>query len=205
MRTNGHTCMHTYIHTCMHTYTYIHAYIHIHKYTHIHTYIHTHTYIHACIHTYMHTYIHSYIYACIHTYTHKYIHTYIHAYIHTYMHVRKQKQMVAHGVCSSTANCQTKIPAIFRAIFGIFRGNLNFLFVLTAPFLAEPQLGNNGLIYMTKNTLEEARTEESCLVPMPATITARPKTLLSFEFSGMPFFFLPISKTFNRRVKLVRR
>jgi len=46
--------------------------------------------------------------------------------------------MIAHGVCSSTANCQTKISAIFRGIFGIFRGNLNFCWYLLHNFSRNP-------------------------------------------------------------------
>jgi hypothetical protein len=37
--------------------------------------------------------------------------------------------LVAHGDYSSIANCRAKIPAIFRGIFGIFRGISKFVFI----------------------------------------------------------------------------
>jgi hypothetical protein len=40
-----------------------------------------------------------------------------------------KRQLVAHEDYSSIANCRTKIPAIFRGIFGIFRGISIFLFI----------------------------------------------------------------------------
>jgi hypothetical protein len=48
---------------------------------------------------------------------------------------RKKRQLVAHRDYSSTANWQTKIPAIFQAIFGIFRGPSKHLFT--------PQISRN--------------------------------------------------------------
>jgi hypothetical protein len=52
---------------------------------------------------------------------------------------------VAHGDDSSTANSRTKIAAIFRSIYGIFRGIYKFLFTYISRFLAEPWLQNNEL------------------------------------------------------------
>lgn len=38
----------------------------------------------------------------------------------SFLQLRKQSHLVAHGDYFSTANRRTKIPSIFRAIFGIF-------------------------------------------------------------------------------------
>jgi hypothetical protein len=46
----------------------------------------------------------------------------------TYENENKTKrQLVMHGDYSSTANCKTEIPAIFRGTRGIFRGILKLL------------------------------------------------------------------------------
>jgi hypothetical protein len=47
----------------------------------------------------------------------------------TFTDQKTKKQLVAHGDYSCSANCRTKISAIFRGIFGIFRAISKFLCV----------------------------------------------------------------------------
>ena len=42
---------------------------------------------------------------------------------------KTKRKVEAHGEYSSTAKCRTKIPTIFRGVFGIFRGISKLLFV----------------------------------------------------------------------------
>jgi hypothetical protein len=42
---------------------------------------------------------------------------------------KTKRLLVAQGDYSSTATCRAKIPAIFRGIFGFFRGISKFLFI----------------------------------------------------------------------------
>ena len=49
---------------------------------------------------------------------------------------------MTHAVYSRTANCRTKLLAIFRDIFGIFRGVSTTVILFIPRYLAEPSLGN---------------------------------------------------------------
>lgn len=57
---------------------------------------------------------------------------------HTHTGHKSQRQFIAHGVYSSTANRQTKIPVTCREKFENFRDILEFVLVLIATFLAKP-------------------------------------------------------------------
>jgi hypothetical protein len=62
---------------------------------------------------------------------------------------------MAHGNYSSTANCRTKISAIFRGIFGIFRGVSKYLFIYSTILRGTPDdvLRNPGWETLTYHFL----------------------------------------------------
>jgi len=84
---------------------------------------------------------------------------------------KTKRKVEAHGEYCSTAKCRTKIPAIFRGIFGILRGISKLLFIYsTTPrgplkYFVELWLGSTAtdlkqlpLFYVEQ--LERARGRE---------------------------------------------
>jgi hypothetical protein len=55
-----------------------------------------------------------------------------------------KSQVIAHGDYANIANNRTKIPLIFRRIFGIFAVFQNF-YLFIPRFLMEPRLGKTEL------------------------------------------------------------
>jgi hypothetical protein len=50
-----------------------------------------------------------------------------------------KRQLAANGDYSSTAICQTNIPAIYQSIFGIFHGTSTFLFISSTISCGAPK------------------------------------------------------------------
>jgi hypothetical protein len=59
---------------------------------------------------------------------------------------KTKRKVEAHGEYSSTAKCRTKIPAIFRGVFGILRGIPKLLFMYSTTPRGAPNnvLWNSG-------------------------------------------------------------